>query len=74
MTTDDDIRDLAIHNTIERAIHTIGSMYGIERVEVIDRIEAFIEAEREEQKSLALKAEDFTRAFVSAMEREEEGV
>lgn len=53
MTHPDDARDLKLHKAIDHAIVTFGMMFGLSRDEVIDRFEAFLEAEREEQEAKA---------------------
>jgi hypothetical protein len=51
--SDDDARDLKLHKAIDHAIVTFGMMFGLSRDEVIDRFEAFLEAEREEREAKA---------------------
>lgn len=56
MTTDDDARDLAIHNAIEAFTTKLAKANGFTRIEALDRMLAFIENDDEGETLVARPA------------------
>jgi len=62
MIIDEDARDLAVHQSIDKLVTAIADANGWTRRQVFDRFECFIETEMEEQQR--------SRAFREACEAE----